>query len=142
LRDAAEALARFPSTNIFLNNLAQAIEMLHAVDASIDLINRYEANGENVAIVPKEGAGVGIIEAPRGTLFHRVEMTADGKVKRTRVIVPTGQNQIGIEQAIRDWTQGNVEKPREEMTHEIEKIIRAYDPCMSCATHFLKIKWQ
>jgi len=140
-RDAADALSHFPSANIFSNNLAQAIEMLHAVDASIALISGYAGRPEQPKVTPKEGAGIGIIEAPRGTLFHRVEMTEDGKVKRTRVIVPTGQNQMGIEHAIRDWVSGNVDRSREDMTHEVEKIIRAYDPCMSCATHFLKIKW-
>lgn len=141
-QDAAAALARFPSTNIFHNNLAQAIEMLHALDTSVELIARYQAIPEKpVEFTPKESVGIGIIEAPRGTLYHRVEVSTDGKVKKSKVIVPTGQNQIGIEHAIRDYVQNNVDKPKEELTFEIQKIIRAYDPCMSCATHFLRIKW-
>ena len=142
-RDAASAVARFPSTNIFHNNLAQAIEMLHAIDTSIDLIHQYEAKPET-SVTPgfKEATGMGIIEAPRGTLFHKVEMTADGKVKKSHVIVPTGQNQIGIERAIHDWVAVNTDKSKEELSFEIQKIIRAYDPCMSCATHFLTIKFR
>lgn len=141
--DAAGTLSRFPSNNIFHNNLAQAIEMLHAIDASIDLIGQYQALPElPIPIVPKEATGVGIIEAPRGTLFHRVEITPEGKVKNSKVIVPTGQNQIGIERAIRHYAEGNIDTSKEELTVEIQKIIRAYDPCMSCATHFLKIRWE
>ncbi len=140
-RDAAKALSLFPSSNIYHNNLAQAIEMLHSVDASIDLINEYQAIQETpVTVTPKESTGIGIIEAPRGTLFHKVEMTADGKVKQSKVIVPTGQNQIGIEVAIREWVSKHTDLSKEELEKEIQKIIRAYDPCMSCATHFLKLK--
>lgn len=141
-RDAAKALEIFPSKNIFHNNLAQAIEMLHAVDASIDLINQYQAIAEKpVPVVPKTATGLGIIEAPRGTLFHKVEMNAKGKVVKSKVIVPTYQNQVGIEHAIRDYVNTHVDDSKEALTRGIEMIIRAYDPCMSCATHFLKIKW-
>jgi coenzyme F420-reducing hydrogenase alpha subunit len=140
-RDAQKALSLFPSNNIYHNNLAQAIEMLHSVDASIDLIQKYLEIKETPAPVTlKESIGIGIIEAPRGTLFHKVEMTDDGKVKKSKVIVPTGQNQIGIEVAIRDWVSKHTELTKEELELEIQKIIRAYDPCMSCATHFLKLK--
>lgn len=140
-RDAAAALKKFPSSDIYHNNLAQAIEMLHAVDASIDLITLYQGSPESpVAFTPKVSTGIGIIEAPRGTLFHKVELTADGKVAKSKVIVPTGQNQIGIEKAIRDWTSLHTDLTKEELQMEIQKIIRAYDPCMSCATHFLKLK--
>ncbi len=141
-RDAAPALSRFPSKNIYHNNLAQAIEMLHAIDSSFDLINQYQGLVESpLPITPKESTGIGIIEAPRGTLFHAVEMTADGKVKKSKVIVPTGQNQIGIEKAIRDYVGMHIDDSKEALTMEIQKIIRAYDPCMSCATHFLRVEW-
>lgn len=142
-RDAVKALDRFPSTNIFHNNLAQAIEMLHAVDASIDLLNQYQVLPETpIKFSPKEAMGVGVIEAPRGILFHKMELTADGKVRKGTIIVPTGQNQIGIENSIRDYISSSVDQPKEVLSHEIEKIIRAYDPCMSCATSFLKINWK
>jgi len=140
-RDAQKALSRFPSHNIYHNNLAQAIEMLHSVDASIDLIHQYQEIKETpTTITHIESTGIGIIEAPRGTLFHKIEMSGDGKVKQSKVIVPTGQNQIGIEVAIRDWVSKHTDLSKEELELEIQKIIRAYDPCMSCATHFLKLK--
>lgn len=141
-QDTASALAHFPSSNIFHNNLAQAIEMLHAVDTSIDLIGKYQAIAEMpTSFTPKEATGIGIIEAPRGTLFHKVEINTEGKVVTSKVIVPTGQNQIGIERSIHDFVQANVDIPKEKLSDEIQKIIRAYDPCMSCATHFLKLRF-
>lgn len=134
----------FPSQNIFHNNLAQAIEILHAVDSSIDIISNLKIENEK-AIVPyrREGMGVGIIEAPRGTLYYKLEIDNLGKIKRGRIVVPTGQNQIGIEGSIREYLEKNIEKinNKEEIEHEVEKIVRAYDPCMSCASHFLKVKW-
>lgn len=141
-RDAAEALAQFPSNNIFHNNLAQAVEMLHAVDSALDLIRAYEGREEKpVPVIYKNASGIGIIEAPRGTLYHRYDINENGTVQKAVIIVPTGQNQIGIERSIRSYVESNVDKPKEELTAEIEKIVRAYDPCMSCATHFLKMKW-
>lgn len=141
-KDAAKALEKFPSTNIHHNNLAQAIEMLHAIDASIDLIGQYQATPEQPQEVPKRpGIGHGVIEAPRGTLYHKTEINADATVKHSTIIVPTGQNQIGIEAAIRCYVSAHIDDEKEHLSGQIEKIIRSYDPCMSCATHFLKLKW-
>jgi sulfhydrogenase subunit alpha len=142
-RDADKAIDQFPSKNIFFNNLAQAIEMLHAVDSSIDLIGQYqEIQQKKLPLTYKDSIGIGCIEAPRGVLYHKVHMTSEGKVTKCKVMVPTAQNQIGIERAIKEHVQHNVDLPKKTLTTEIEKVIRAYDPCMSCATHFLKIRWK
>lgn len=141
--DVKATLAHFPSINIFHNNLAQAIEILHAIDSSIDLIEKYEEATESLPKVSaKEGVGRAVIEAPRGILFHEMKLNHDGKITSGQIVVPTGQNQIGIERSIFDYVSQHVNKSKEELTHEIEKIIRAYDPCMSCATHFLKVNWK
>ena len=92
-------------------------------------------------ILPNNNTGYGIIEAPRGLLLHQMETGADGNVIRGDVVVPTGQNQISIEQSIHHFVEKNLNLPKDQMKTEIEKIIRAYDPCMSCATHFLKVNW-
>jgi sulfhydrogenase subunit alpha len=141
-RDCQTALYLFPSTNIYHNNLAQAIEILHAIDASIDLIKTY--SGTSDASTPfrnQAGNGIGMIEAPRGMLYHSVTVDTNGIVKNGNIIVPTAQNQISIQESIREYVSSNLDKSKAEMEHEIEAIIRAYDPCMSCATHFLKFKW-
>lgn len=141
---AKTALALFPSTNIFHNNLAQAIEILHSVDDAIEILSGREFTPEPVITKPpQETVGVGVIEAPRGTLYHKVELGSDGIVKGGEVIVPTGQNQINIEEDIARLVEELLPtKSKEEITFEIEKLIRAYDPCLSCAAHFLKIKWE
>jgi len=92
-----------------------------------------------------EAVGVGVVEAPRGSLYHKIVLQADGRVKEGEVIVPTGQNQINIEKhvgALVEELLKDEEMTKEKMQWEIEKLIRAYDPCMSCASHFLKVDWR
>lgn len=173
---AKTALAIFPSTNVYHNSLAQAIEILHSVDDAIEILSGREFVPEPVITAgarphtnsaterthqnnPKPQGdladntdnkkstdiriGVGVIEAPRGTLYHKVELGSNGIVKGGEVIVPTGQNQINIEEDIGRLVEELLPiKSKEEIVFEIEKLIRAYDPCLSCAAHFLKVKWQ
>jgi coenzyme F420-reducing hydrogenase alpha subunit len=149
---AAESLKLFPSTDIYYNNLAQAIEILHSVDESIDILSNNKFVHEDIIKgEEKEGAvGIGVVEAPRGTLYHKIILGADGKIKEGEVVVPTGQNQINIERDIGVLVQSLIEKSnfaeasldKADIGLKIEKLIRAYDPCMSCASHFLKVKWK
>ena len=132
----------FPSDNVFDNNLAQAIELLHCIDHSIELLEKTEFVPEKLQILkPKAGTGIGVVEAPRGTLYYKLDIDEKGTISHADVIVPTQQNQINIEHDIRHFVEGNIEINKDKMALEIEKIVRAYDPCMSCATHFLKINW-
>jgi len=140
--DAAKALQLFPSNNIFHNNLAQAIEILHSIDESIDILSSNTFSPETPAQLKLSAAtGFGVIEAPRGTLYHRLTITNDGTVQEGEIIVPTSQNQIAIELDIAEFIQNNLHQPKDKLTLECEKIIRAYDPCMSCGAHFLEVKW-
>lgn len=142
-RDAAAALAHFPSHDAFDNNLAQAIEILHSVDESIDILETTTFVPEPPAqYVARDAVGIGIIEAPRGTLYHKMTISKEGVVKEGEVIVPTGQNQIMIERDIRLYVQSNLDKPKNFLERGIEELIRAYDPCMSCASHFLEVRWK
>lgn len=136
-------LDMFPSENIHSNNLAQAIEILHAIDCSVELIENINLHTEKPLVpVRKKGIGIGIIEAPRGTLFYKLEVDEKGKILHGQIVVPTGQNQICIEKCIQEFLQIHISqfKEKEEIELEVEKIVRAFDPCMSCASHFLKIK--
>jgi len=144
-KDVAVYLRVFPSKNIYHNNLAQAIEILHAIDSSIDIIKNLKIVSEKpVSTQRRQGIGIGVIEAPRGTLYYKLEIDNTGKIKTGQIVVPTGQNQIGIERSIRQYLEQNIEnlEDKETVEHEVEKIVRAYDPCMSCASHFLKFKWK
>lgn len=143
-KSAAEYLNLFPSRNIFHNNLAQAIEILHAIDSAVEIINKIDIKDEKlIPAVRRQGVGIGVIEAPRGALYYRLEVEETGKIKKGQIVVPTGQNQIGIETSIRQYLTDNIGKidKKEEIEHFVERIVRAYDPCMSCASHFLKFKW-
>jgi sulfhydrogenase subunit alpha len=140
-RDASEALKLFPSNNVYFNSVAQAIELLHSIDHSIELLESNEFKPEApVTAALRECEGIGLIEAPRGGLYHHYKI-ADGKITYADVMTPTSQNQIHMENSVTLLVQNNIGQSKEWLQHEIEKLIRAYDPCMSCATHFLRIKW-
>lgn len=142
LKDVKIALRLFPSNNIFHNNLAQAIEILHSIDSALDLLENFEVKEEKPAPVkPQAGIGTAVTEAPRGLLFHEYKINSDGKVEKARIVVPTGLNQILIEQSLKTYLADKLTLPREKIALEAEKLIRAFDPCISCATHFLKVKW-
>lgn len=138
-----KTLDRFPSTNIFDNNLAQAIEVLHSIDDALELLRSHTFKKEALIKKPnRDAVGVGVIEAPRGLLFHQIELQKDGKIKQGKVVVPTGQNQVNIEADVGKLVEDLLPKmDRDKIPAEIEKLIRAYDPCISCAVHFLKVKW-
>ncbi len=140
--DAAQFLDVFPSKNIYHNNLAQGIEVLNCVDDAIDILKNLNIDPEPpVRKPPVAGIGVGVVEAPRGTLYHMAKVNDKGMVEDYDVIVPTSQNQITIENDLKKYFNENLNKEEGELKLAAEKIIRAYDPCMSCATNFLKIDW-
>ncbi|MGB9703331.1 MAG: Ni/Fe hydrogenase subunit alpha [Candidatus Micrarchaeales archaeon] len=139
---ASEFLKVFPSNNVFHNNLAQAIEILHCIDSSIEIIEKEEFKEEKPkSFFVKDAIGYGVVEAPRGTLYHKL-LIKNGKVIDANFIIPTAQNHVQMEEDIKILVQRliNENKNEHEIIHEVEKLIRAYDPCFSCATHFLKLK--
>lgn len=142
-KDAAEYLKAFPSNNIHHNNLAQAIEILQCVDEAIEILSTIQIKDEKpIKVPPKAGKGIGVIEAPRGILYHMAETDDKGMLIDYDVIVPTAQNQINIENDLKMYFDDNIAtKSKEDLKVDAEKIIRAYDPCMSCATNFLKMDW-
>lgn len=138
-------LSLFPSQNLFDNNLAQAIEIIQAVEASKKIIESLTEikNETPPKILPKKTIGVGVVEAPRGTLYHQLIINDQGVVDKAEIIVPTGQNQIVMEKGIYQIVEKLLAERtnKEKIVYEVEKFIRAFDPCMSCAAHFLKVKW-
>lgn len=141
--DVSKFLGEFPSKNIYRNNLAQAIEILHCIDHSVEILESNDFKEErNEPVVLKEGEGVGLLEAPRGILYYMLSIDKTGKVKYGNIIVPTQQNQIGMEKSVVQVVEQNIGKEKKQIEYEIERLIRAYDPCMSCASHFLKIDWR
>ena len=144
-KDSSKYLKEFPSNNVYANNLAQAIEILHCIDESIELIDSWEFKAEpRVEVKPREGTGIGVIEAPRGTLYYRLDLNKEGLVKFANLVIPSAQNQINMENDVKILVNEGLEdgQSKEWIQHEIEKLVRAYDPCMSCASHFLKFRWK
>lgn len=141
-KDLAKYVRMFPSEDIYSNNLAQAIEIMHCIDHSIEILESSDFRPEpKVEFKLKEGKGVGVIEAPRGTLYYAISLDKDGKIDYGNLVIPTAQNQIKMENDIRTLVSRNLDKGKPYIKHEIEKLIRAFDPCMTCATHFLKVNW-
>jgi coenzyme F420-reducing hydrogenase alpha subunit len=144
-RDVGAALSLFPSNNMFANNLAQAIEIIHCIDHAIERLESFDFKPEPYKTpAVKAGTGIGVTEAPRGTLYYALETDEKGLVKYINLVIPTAQNSINIEKDIAQVVQDNydADKDKEYISMEVEKLVRAYDPCMSCATHFLKMKWK
>ncbi len=140
-KDCVKYLPVFPSDCIFKNNLAQAIEILHEIDSSIEMLEANNFVDEKPAEAKqKSGLGVGVVEAPRGTLYYKV-LIEKGKIKGADLCIPTQQNIIHMEKDISAYVQKMLSKSKDKISLEVEKMVRAYDPCMSCATHFLKINW-
>lgn len=142
-KDCKKYLKVFPSNNIFHNNLAQGIEIIHCIDHSLKLLTMPFKKEEEPKIKEMKKVGVGVIEAPRGLLYYKTELNEEGEIVRGNIITPSQQNQVNMEKDIKQLVQKLIdkgEKDEEVIRVEIEKLIRAYDPCISCATHFLKLK--
>jgi coenzyme F420-reducing hydrogenase alpha subunit len=131
----------FPSKNMYQSMLARAVEIYYGVLEAKRILGSYNvpqhAHGQ---FKPQAGTGFGCTEAPRGLLWQRYELDESGMVKTSRIIPPTSQNQARIEQdLLQSLRQFGLQKPENELRSYSEKIIRNYDPCISCSTHFLKL---
>ncbi len=143
---AAEQLGMKPIvTNTFLNSAAQAIEMVHCIDDSIRIIDELVDRGlEEEPLYQfqgRGGEGVGSCDVPRGILFHNYIIDDDGLVQGANCIIPTNQNYANMEADMRALVPQILDRPHEEITHMLEMLIRAYDPCISCSTHFLEVEF-
>lgn len=129
-----------PCRNQFRSIVVRAIETIFACDEALRIIAAYERPPEPFKSAPvRPGTGHAITEAPRGSLYHRYEIDSAGLIKSARIVPPTSQNQKRAEEDLWALMPGILAKPQEEMTHICEQAIRNYDPCISCATHFLKL---
>ncbi|MDO8625086.1 MAG: nickel-dependent hydrogenase large subunit [Candidatus Diapherotrites archaeon] len=142
-RDAKQYLSVFPSNNIFHNNLAQAIEIVHGIDRSIEILDTTEFKPDTKPqITAAKSEGIGLLEAPRGNLYYLLSTDAQGAITFADIITPSSQNQNNMENDLRQVVSQNLDQSREKIEFEMEKLILAYDPCFSCASHFLKVKWR
>ncbi|HZO60097.1 MAG TPA: Ni/Fe hydrogenase subunit alpha [Solirubrobacterales bacterium] len=140
-RDAArEAGLDETSRNPFKSIVVRAVEILYALDEAVRLIDGYEVPDRPAEdVVPRAGVGHGWTEAPRGMLYHAYELDADGKIVTAKIVPPTSQNQKSIDEDLLGVVRQTISAGEEELRLRCEQAIRNYDPCISCATHFLRI---
>lgn len=140
-REAAESLSdyKFPNFNPFVAHLARAIELVHDIEECIEIMDRLPLKDEDRAVVVKEGEGFAITEAPRGILYHHYEINRDGIVTGADIVTPTAHNVDNLEKDLWQFVPQFLHLPSEETALKCEMLIRAYDPCISCSTHFLRV---
>ncbi len=131
----------WPGNNMFHSIVARAIETQLAIIEAIRLLEDYALPEQPyVPVQPRAGIGSGCSEAPRGILWHRYELDDRGLVRNARIVPPTSQNQARIEQDLGNaLTAFGLDQPAEALRLHAEMVIRNYDPCISCATHFLQL---
>lgn len=146
LSSAASQLAddvgiRWPCHNPYLSIVARALEVVHAYQEALDIIEDYRHFDPCCATYqPREAEGMAATEAPRGLMFHRFRIDAAGKVVFAKIVPPTSQNQFQIESDLRALLPGILNANDQQIAASCERLIRCYDPCISCSTHFLKLK--
>ena len=124
--------------NSYYNSVAQIVECVHAAYDSVHLIDTLlerDLHHETIKVVPRSGKGAAAVEVPRGILFHEYEYDEHGIITQANCIIPTGQNLANIENDLRALVPSILRKSREDATLDCEMLVRAYDPCISCATH-------
>ncbi len=132
----------FPNYNPFANNLAQAIEIIHYIHKGLSILDdlKQKNNYQNrIRFTIRKGNGVSVSEAPRGLLFHQYELNENGIVTKANIITPTAQNLKNLEETIAKYFNKIRNLPPKDIEKEIMKLVRSYDPCISCAARFRKI---
>ncbi len=139
--DAARSAGLGPtSDNPFRSVIVRAVEIVYAIEESLRIIEEYEPPARPCVPVPaRAGTGYGVTEAPRGVLYHRYRIDDHGTVREARIVPPTSQNQAAIEADLLKFVQDRLGLADDELTNACEQLIRCYDPCISCATHFLEL---
>ena len=145
-RAAAETLGlTMPCHNPYMNNLAQVVEIVHCAHSSLAMLDQVLDQGleqEDIGYTPGPGQGVGAVEAPRGLLFHAYRLDDAGRCAEADAVIPTSQNINNIEQDMKAFAPRMVASmPRDQVGLHLEMLLRAYDPCISCSVHMLKVKF-
>ncbi|MDJ0959300.1 MAG: Ni/Fe hydrogenase subunit alpha [Acidimicrobiia bacterium] len=140
-RDAAFSAGLGPACfNPFQSIIVRAVETLQAIDEALEIIDGYEEPAQShIPYEVKAGEGHGASEAPRGMLYHRYVLDPEGLIEDAQIVPPTAQNQLTIEDDLRVVLEDNLDLPDPDLTWKLEQTIRNYDPCISCATHFLRL---
>lgn len=145
-KQAAEQLGLKPKvTNPYLNSAAQVVEIVHCVEDAIHVIEQLLERGIRpeppAAVTRMPGEGVGVCEVPRGMLIHHYWIGEDGRITGANCIIPTNQNLANLEADMRERVLQLLDRSPETMQLDLEMLVRAYDPCISCSVHVLEVKF-
>jgi sulfhydrogenase subunit alpha len=143
-KQAAEAIGlNPPCTNPFKSISVRSIEILHACEEALALIEAYRPPPRPaVEVKPRATVTYGCTEAPRGLCWHKYRLDESGSVLEARIVAPTSQNQKMIENDLRAFAQARADLPEPRLAMICEQIVRNHDPCISCSSHCLKIETQ
>lgn len=140
---ARDAGLSAPCRNPFKAILVRLVEIAHAFEQAIAIIEAYTPPADaGVPTSPRAGTGWGGTEAPRGFLYHRYEVNDRGDITVAKIVPPTAQNQAAIEQDLFEIGGDLARLPLDAATRRAEQAIRNHDPCISCATHFLRLRFE
>jgi coenzyme F420-reducing hydrogenase alpha subunit len=127
--------------NPFKSIIVRSVETVFACDEALRIIREYESpERASVSVAPRAGVGSGCTEAPRGICYHRYRIDQRGTILDAKIVPPTSQNLMSIEQDVALLVPQLLDLPQEQMVHRCEQAIRNYDPCISCSTHFLRLR--
>jgi coenzyme F420-reducing hydrogenase alpha subunit len=142
-RLADEVGLEHPCRNPFKSIVARSLEIVQAYEEALSILRDYRpTTPARVEYACRPGAGSAATEAPRGLLYHRYAVDAGGQVTQANIVPPTSQNQSQIEDDLRDYLPAVLTRPDAEVAAACERLVRSYDPCISCSTHFLKVRWE
>ena len=129
-----------------MNTVAQVIEVAHCIENTLELIQNLLDKGikeEKPNQKPtKYGRGYGMTEVPRGILFHDYTYDRNGMITTANCVIPTGQNLANIDDDMKKLVPEIIKESKEVITHRLEMLVRAYDPCISCSVHLLDVKFE
>lgn len=126
--------------NPFQSIIVRSVEVVYACDEALRLIDTYEPPAPPaMALAPRLAVGHACTEAPRGILYHRYAIDAQGLIQEAQIVPPTSQNQATIEHDVAGIVRQYIGLPTDQLTWRCEQTIRNYDPCISCSTHFLRL---
>jgi coenzyme F420-reducing hydrogenase alpha subunit len=129
--------------NPFKSIVVRAVETVFAVAEALNIIAAYERpDAAATPATPRAAVGLAATEAPRGLLYHRYELDAQGLIRAAKIVPPTAQNQKMMEQDLGRFVKPRLDLPEEQLLWQCEQLVRNYDPCISCATHFLRLTVQ
>ena len=137
---ADELPLEWPCRNPFQNIVARGLELIHAFEEALSILRDYQpANPARIPYAHRAGVGWSATEAPRGLLYHRYRVDDAGQVCEARIVPPTSQNQRQIEADLRQWLPAILAGSDDIVARKSENLVRCYDPCISCSTHFLRV---